>query len=477
MEDSSCDANDHTTPLNLGFLTVLHESSGYLGGYLVTNLWGRPLEFRLSTAVQPNRVQQILYGGTLQPYICADLIGKTLVDKTAPPVQLIADRLRAGCWTCGCRSRCRCVAGSPRRRTVRSTTVATATGGRICCHPALLGRRAASSASCSSGSTAARPGRAVRPHPRGGRRGPQDGSDQPWLTTLPRTLPARRDVDLCAAEVQACLRSSCRCQVDVPRGQAARPRRRGCARLGKLALEVSTEGWRFPAPPSEVRRRPKPRCSDLPAISEPHQPPEPSQLRDRRPRRAQAADPPAAARDTVVFKDRLLYLLQPPLENLFAGKQVRLPFQPYPYQLEGIAFLMPRARALCWPTRWAWARRCRSSSPCGCSFHAGLIRRALVVCPKPLVINWSRELRTWAEDVPFEVIGGDADARRAGWLVSNCPLKLVNYELLTRDAALVADEQVALRRGRPRRGPAHQEPRVEDRRRWSAACTATAAGP
>ena len=27
-------------------------------------------------------------------------------------------------------------------------------------------------------------------------------------------------------------------------------------------------------------------------------------------------------------------------------------------------------------------------------FHAGLIRRRLVVCPKPLVINWSRELRT-----------------------------------------------------------------------------------
>ncbi|HZU36846.1 MAG TPA: hypothetical protein VFA18_13085 [Gemmataceae bacterium] len=75
--------------LNLGFLTILHETSGYLGGYLVTNLWGRPLEFRLSTAVQPNRVQQILYAGTLQPYIFADLIGKTLVDKTSTAAQLV----------------------------------------------------------------------------------------------------------------------------------------------------------------------------------------------------------------------------------------------------------------------------------------------------------------------------------------------------------------------------------------------------
>jgi hypothetical protein len=70
-------------------LTVLQEASGYLGGFLVTNTWGRPIEFRLSTAVQPNRVQQILYGGTLQPYICADLIGKTLVDKTGTAVQVI----------------------------------------------------------------------------------------------------------------------------------------------------------------------------------------------------------------------------------------------------------------------------------------------------------------------------------------------------------------------------------------------------
>jgi hypothetical protein len=76
-------------PLCLGFLTVLHEPGGHLGGYLVTNTWGRPLEFRLSSAVQPNRVQQILYGGTLLPYVCADLIGKALVDKAAVPVALV----------------------------------------------------------------------------------------------------------------------------------------------------------------------------------------------------------------------------------------------------------------------------------------------------------------------------------------------------------------------------------------------------
>jgi SNF2 family DNA or RNA helicase len=40
------------------------------------------------------------------------------------------------------------------------------------------------------------------------------------------------------------------------------------------------------------------------------------------------------------------------------------------------------------------------------------------------------------------VIGGDADERRGSWLVSNCPLKLVHYEILTRDAQWATDEKV-----------------------------------
>src|SRR6201981_2383854 len=75
--------------LNLGFLMIVPEPSGYAGGFLVTNQWGRPLEFRLSTAVQPNRVQQILYGNTLEPYICAELIGKTLLEKTSATAQVL----------------------------------------------------------------------------------------------------------------------------------------------------------------------------------------------------------------------------------------------------------------------------------------------------------------------------------------------------------------------------------------------------
>lgn len=72
-------------------------------------------------------------------------------------------------------------------------------------------------------------------------------------------------------------------------------------------------------------------------------------------------------------------------------------------------------------------------------FHQGQIKQALIVCPKPLVHNWARELKMWAPDVPFETFDGDPDERRTMWTVSNCPLKLINYETLTRDADLAND--------------------------------------
>jgi SNF2 family DNA or RNA helicase len=126
------------------------------------------------------------------------------------------------------------------------------------------------------------------------------------------------------------------------------------------------------------------------------------------------------------------------LENLLGGKQVELPFQPYPYQLEGIAFLMPRDSALL-ADEMGLGKTVQAILAMRLLFHGGLIRNALIVCPKPLVANWIRELRTWASDLPHEIIGGDYETRRIGWLVSNSPVKVVNYELLTRDAGWLTE--------------------------------------
>jgi SNF2 family DNA or RNA helicase len=203
--------------------------------------------------------------------------------------------------------------------------------------------------------------------------------------------------------------------------------------LGTLNMTVSTQSWRFPAP-GEFVKPPVFKHTHDPALEEADD--------------VAASDPTAPKRtrlrppsDMVMFKDRLLYLLQPPLEDIFHGKQVHLPFQPYPYQIKGIAFLMPRHAALL-ADEMGLGKTAQVLISLRLLLQSGLIRRALVVCPKPLVVNWTRELRIWAEDVPYEVIGGDTNTRKAQWFASNTPVKLVNYELLTRDAAFVSDERI-----------------------------------
>jgi hypothetical protein len=54
---------------------------GLIGGYLILNAVGRPLEFHCTAPVRPNRAQEILYGPTLAPFLYGEQIGQTLVAK------------------------------------------------------------------------------------------------------------------------------------------------------------------------------------------------------------------------------------------------------------------------------------------------------------------------------------------------------------------------------------------------------------
>jgi hypothetical protein len=67
----------------LGFLTVVENAElGLLGGYLLLNAVGRPLEFHCTAPVKANRTQEILYGPTLQPYLYGEQIGQTLLTRS-----------------------------------------------------------------------------------------------------------------------------------------------------------------------------------------------------------------------------------------------------------------------------------------------------------------------------------------------------------------------------------------------------------
>ena len=77
-----CMSNGNHDQFRLGFLAAIEDPErGFVGGLLVTNRFGRPLEFQCTAPVKPNRTQQILYGPTLKPYVLGELIGRTLLDK------------------------------------------------------------------------------------------------------------------------------------------------------------------------------------------------------------------------------------------------------------------------------------------------------------------------------------------------------------------------------------------------------------
>ncbi len=76
--------------LRLGFFSVCpHVDGGFIGGYLILNGVGRPLEFHCTTPVKPTRTQEILYGATLKPYLFGEQIAPVLVAKAKTQVHAV----------------------------------------------------------------------------------------------------------------------------------------------------------------------------------------------------------------------------------------------------------------------------------------------------------------------------------------------------------------------------------------------------
>ncbi|GHT27788.1 hypothetical protein FACS18942_07550 [Planctomycetales bacterium] len=75
---------------SFGFLSVTeHPKFGFIGGYLILNGAGRPLEFHCTSPVRPSKAQEILYGGTLEPYLYGEQIAGTLLSRAKTPVSFV----------------------------------------------------------------------------------------------------------------------------------------------------------------------------------------------------------------------------------------------------------------------------------------------------------------------------------------------------------------------------------------------------
>ena len=132
------------------------------------------------------------------------------------------------------------------------------------------------------------------------------------------------------------------------------------------------------------------------------------------------------SQDVIKLEDRLFYLLQPPLENLLGDKTMEFPFEPFPFQYAGIAFLFARHNAIL-ADEMGLGKTMQSISTVRMLLRAGYIRNVLLICPKPLVTNWQREFKTWAPEVTVRdseimdgALGGvsDTEGARNGTILS-----------------------------------------------------------
>jgi SNF2 family DNA or RNA helicase len=172
-------------------------------------------------------------------------------------------------------------------------------------------------------------------------------------------------------------------------------------------------------------------------------------LRDE-PAAAAAESPPAAdaaapkrtriapPRDVVKLSERFFFLLQPDLESILETSSLDFPRQPFPFQLDGMAFLVPRHGAVL-ADEMGLGKSMQAISSLRLLVRSGEARRVLVVCPKGLVSNWTRELADWAPELLVAVIEGDPQRRRWQWSLEDVPVKVANYEAVVRDRDLVAE--------------------------------------
>lgn len=193
------------------------------------------------------------------------------------------------------------------------------------------------------------------------------------------------------------------------------------------------EGMEFQ--PVETPTESEPDGTPLRSIKPPRAQSEGTTEQVRSPRRTRIKPPV----DALSLQDRLFYLLQPPLETWLAGQELIMPFEPFPYQYEGIGWLFARQAALL-ADEMGLGKTMQTITGIRLLLRSGQVRRILLICPKPLIPNWQREFRMWAEELPVVTIEGNSARRRMLWTMPGVPILIANYELMTRDLAEIPED-------------------------------------
>lgn len=86
--------------LKLAYFVAMKEGASYLGGLLLTDTSGIPIDFRYTEPITPTRLQSVLYGKALEPHLKEEVIQKTLLKeiKTPPDLFILPPADMAGGW-------------------------------------------------------------------------------------------------------------------------------------------------------------------------------------------------------------------------------------------------------------------------------------------------------------------------------------------------------------------------------------------
>jgi len=192
---------------------------------------------------------------------------------------------------------------------------------------------------------------------------------------------------------------------------------RGGVKTIKLTFPDGMEFLPPPKPPEEAEK--------LKSIK----PPKPAGgSGEEKPKRTRIKPPD----DALSLEDRLFYVLQPPLETWLAGQELIMPFEPFPYQYEGIGWMFSQKSALL-ADEMGLGKTMQTITAVRLLLRSGQVRRVLLVCPKPLIPNWQREFKLWAEELPITTLEGDIARRNMLWSMPGIPILLANYEVVVRD--------------------------------------------
>lgn len=121
------------------------------------------------------------------------------------------------------------------------------------------------------------------------------------------------------------------------------------------------------------------------------------------------------------------------------SRDLALPFPLREYQWEGVSFLYRSEGALL-ADEMGLGKTVQVAVALRLLVRAGIIHRALIVVPVPLLMNWQRELEKWAPELSVRAITGSSQDRRVLYMLPASVL-LVAYDSVRDDVLGLPPEE------------------------------------